>query len=153
MPTKASSWQPEEVVKTLREHAPDVFDVRPCWVKIRRTVYPACQYSQQRANLNTGEDYTQTMIYCCGLLPADYLRSSRIVFISGGEERYVAAYWPQKRNAHQKTPNVGDPGSAYHPLGAMFLLTVWDAPEKIDQYEPRPYKRVPITITFEGEVQ
>jgi hypothetical protein len=61
-------------------------------------------------------------------------------FPYNGEEWYVSSY---------SKPN--QPVNEYHPFGCSFQVSPWECKERIDHYEPRPYKRVDMEVAWSEE--
>lgn len=142
-----------------------ISDVRPVIVQIGDESWNACYYLQwgeytkdMMACLDgrkkPGARYSRRLIYCVGPLPKVKLKKGKkypagnVCFPYQGLDWYVAGY--------MQSNDLKSPFTEFHPFGENFLLAPWDIPNsKIDDYErtrdgaPRPYKRVPMTITPE----
>lgn len=60
-------------------------------------------------------------------------------------EWFVAGYYASE--------NIKPEYSEFNPFGAWFRLSPWTcSDEKIDQHEPRPYKRTPVEFTENKEL-
>jgi len=61
-------------------------------------------------------------------------------FTNQGREIYISGYMPGAR--------LWDDSAfkQYHPFGANFTMRVWPVEDKIDKYEPTPYKRIPVIL-------
>lgn len=115
---------------------PHVTNVTPCTITIGRQAYPAARYVQDGRN----------MVYCAGLLPKPYLRSGRLAFVmpDSANEWYVACYSGRIVDRKQECKLQ----TKIHPFGNSFILAEWNLPDRIDAYESRPYRRIPVGLTL-----
>jgi len=128
-------------------------DVRPCRVTIGSETWEGAYYKRTlqygncdavRWGLKKPEDtYTRESIYCVGNLPKGYKpkRSNKVCYPSVGFDWYIACYL--------NAPVDDERMAQYHPFGLSFILMPWDIDTvKIDSYEPKPYKRIPLQVDF-----
>jgi len=145
-------------VKQWLERDCRCFDVRPCIVEIAGERWEnAAQYSQtftytegmdcvRDGRKKAGDTYTETRIYVVGNLPKVKHPKNRKYPIDGvcfpyrEQDWYVACYISADRLKGFEHA---------HPLGANFILCPWDIPNsKIDDGEPKPYKRFLMIVRF-----
>ena len=112
-------------------------NVRPVTVTIDGTDYPACVYD----DVKTG---AIQRYYCVGRLPLckwpARLKHPKdgVCFRMNDDDYYIACYMNAERITEQYR--------AYHPFGENFIVMKWCAPEPIDRYEPKPYKRYAMSV-------
>jgi hypothetical protein len=130
---------------------PHVADVHPVSVTIKGKVYHGARYKQTvpiapgcPAYARGERAHIAEHMYLLGELPAHYRRSTKACYAIEGDDRewYVSSYFQDDVMVH------GSKFKLHHPFGNTFMLSPWAVPDggKIDQYEPRPYARVPLTI-------
>jgi len=114
---------------------------RECWRYSQTLPYTHAMDAVRHGDRKAGDTYTETLYYCLGELPIAYVKHrDRVCFSRSADnlDYYVAAYVPAK---------LLKPAFAeFHPFGANFLLKAWDLTEKIDQFEPKPYRRFAVEI-------
>lgn len=126
------------------------YDVRPIRVQIGRQTWEGCEYKQDCDGRHPGAPnqapYTIHALYLLGALPPSYRRSSKECYPWQGTDWYIAGHTPMpdqdRRTQAQK--------EQYSPFGACFYLHPWKVPggESIDQYEEKPYRRLPMTVEY-----
>lgn len=128
---------------------PHVKNVSACRVTIGKQAWEGARYTQvhkytsdmqgvQDGRFKAGDEYERVAIYLIGKRPD----LKRHCFPFDGHDWYIACHTdPSKPIApeHQQ----------YHPFGHSFVLMPWDLPNSIDQYEPKPYHRIPMTVDTE----
>ncbi len=104
-----------------------------------------------RGQKKAGDKYTTEAIYCIGELPKVKTRGKgkrqytvdHVCFPYQQRDWYVAGYMLKA--------NFTPTNMEYHPFGVHFMLAPWDIPnEPIDKYEPKPYNRFPMIVTYEN---
>lgn len=108
---------------------------------INKRMFDVVQYQKKLkppAGASNPAEYTQEYIYVLGDIWPDSLDKSCLVISGDTREWYVSGWW--QKNTHILSHDV----STFHPFGSNFILCPWTIEgEKIDQYEHKPYKRVP----------
>lgn len=133
-----------EWLKTL----PNVVSSEPVIVTIGRTTYEqAGRYdiliTPPKGSIGYVQKAPATLehrIYVVGDLPASYVRSSRVIYMAGDEQWFIAGYSPNP---------IPEDKSKYHPWGHWFGLHRWDFTEPMEEYDlrsERPYDRMKITL-------
>lgn len=116
-----------------------VQSVKPVEVTIGELKFSGVHYVQ---NLEfNGRPYTRTAYYLLGHLPEKIKgrASTKVCFPdAAGVDWYAAGYI--------KSDGITPSNVQFHPFGEHFLLMPWDVADKIDQYEKKPYTRVPFTV-------
>ena len=132
------------------------FNVRPVRVTIGTQTWAGAEASRVveitpgcRAWTEGRRHDVARLVYVAGTLPKGYLRSTHVAYTRAGDpcEWYLASYYPAIER-HRQGPLSPDASSEYHPFGASFMLFPWDVDGKIDQYERRPYERLPLTVEY-----
>ena len=140
--------------------------VTPMTVTIGSATYEACSYVARFETLegssaydNGERHYNRSLIYCLGKLPSCYLRSSRHAFLINDDpaDWFISSYFPAIQPRRQAAGSRQASGrrqadvqpTDFHPFGATFMLSPWDSPCAIDEYESRPYRRLRISVTRE----
>jgi hypothetical protein len=126
----------------------NVKNVRACQVAIGKTVYIGASYTaidEYKADMQAvinrekkvGDTSESDRFYLLmDKLPPSYTRRPKPVYVIDGKEWYFASYFDQADDNEQ------------HPFGKMFILAAWDLPEKIDQHDRKPRRRMPVTVDY-----
>lgn len=152
--TATATHTARDVADWLRD-LPNIRDVRPCRVTIGKSTWEGASYSQvfqwqqgmdgvQQGEHKAGEEYYVRHIYLLGKAP-NTGRAGQC-FPYEGKDWFVAGYYDGP-NPEAIAPVESQ--IKHHPFGKMFMLSPWDAPGKIDEYERSPYRRTNMTVTFE----
>jgi hypothetical protein len=133
-----------DVVEWLRGMS-EMIDVRACRVEIGDESWEGAEYVQRLTpppGSRSTEAYDNRAIYLVGRLPKGYTGNKSRCYNVDGVDWYVSGYW---------SGSDDDAFDKYHPFGRNFMLRPWDTSDgqKIDHYEMRPYRRIPMTISYE----
>lgn len=111
---------------------PDVRNVRPVKVAIGKETYEGAYYQQGR----------RMCFYLLGHLPKTYRKSSHecYTWTESPNEWYISSYTDANCFSEEF--------KHHHPFGYMFQVSPWDVSGKIDDYERRPYRRVPMAVKY-----
>ena len=134
-------------------------DVKPVNVRIGDETWVGCYYKRTleytagmdavtRGQKKAGDTYTEETIYCIGKLPKAKLNAqgrpklnANVCFPYEGHDWYVSGYMPKT--------NLKAQNQKFHPFGINFMLRPWNIPdETIDKYEPKPYTRIEMRVSF-----
>jgi hypothetical protein len=148
MNNKESALEHLEPVKRWLEkcHCNNVKKVR---IRIGKKEWAGCYYDrtsnyqagmmivvQGRKTVN--DTYTTRHFYLLGARPK-HRRSERECYPYEGQDWYVSSYIEEIK------PQFAE----FHPFGISFQLGCWDVPDcKIDDHEPKPYKRIPLIVEY-----
>ena len=141
-----------EVANWLRS-LPNIVNIRACRVTIGKQTWEGAYYHRvrtweqgmdgvTRGEHQAGEVFEDRNLYLLGKVPK--VKRSKSCFPWEGKDWYVAAFYE------------GAEKTSMQPFGRNCILAPWEIekqPEStIDQYEGKPYDRLPMTVEFlEGE--
>ncbi len=113
----------------------------PVFVQIRRRVYSAARYTEDRKGVE------ETRLYIVGEMPPFHNRMRRICYRTddSGCDWHIIAWFKQIKACTE--------WSETHPFGSHFILAQWSQIENwaVDQVEKKPFYRLPMTITDCGQ--
>jgi hypothetical protein len=112
----------------------------PVVVQIGKHTFPGARYTEDR------DGNVEERLYLIGELPASYRRSHEVCYrTSDSQCDWFIAAWFLKTGENVEYHEA-------HPFGSHFILALWSMPQgwTIDRYEPKPYRRLPMTLTALG---
>lgn len=127
-----------------------IVSARSCSVILFGSTFEACHYHQKipitegcEAYRRGEREHVREMIYVVGQKPKEMKKAGLCYTVSGdAREWYLCGYIDE----------IAPEFAAFHPHGANFLLGPWEIEgkpnSKVDDYEPRPYKRFPLVINY-----
>ena len=108
----------------------------PVTVRIGRRTFPGAKYTEDR------EASVEERLYLVGELPASFRRSRKVCFrTSDSRCDWFIASWHRMVGFSREYQEV-------FRFANHFILAQWSMPEgwTIDKFEPKAYRRVPMTI-------
>lgn len=126
----------------VAEKWPGARDVRPCEVRIGRTVYEGFRYTvpPEWEGSRVGE---HRFYLLSDAIPASHGRA--VYRIEGDNADWYFGGYVTPESARDERY------ASFHPLGAHFLLMRWDHEhlgERVDRFREVPYRRMRIDVTY-----
>ena len=116
---------------------PHIMAVAPVSVKIGHRTYSAARYTESHNGVN------EERLYVVGEMPPFHSQMRRICYRTDNSEYawHLIAWFRQKATCTE--------WRQVHPFGTHFILALWSPIENwaTDQYQAKPYRRIPMIIS------